>query len=64
MRRGCSVARADELEHGERVRHPHTEQCVEVVKITNRLSYTKVYFRDRGTHGWFSVPPHYELEEM
>lgn len=58
------MARADELEPGERIRHPDTGDVVEVTKITNLLSVTRVYFRARGMHGKLVVSPQRELEEM
>lgn len=58
------MARADELEPGERIRHPTTEEIVEVTKVTNLLSKTRVYFRAKGMHGKFETHPHKELEEM
>lgn len=57
------MPRADELEHGDRIRHPHTGDIVEVTKITNLLSKTRVYFKARGMHGRFVTHPHHELED-
>lgn len=58
------MARADELEAGERIRHPTTGDIVEVVRVKNMLSKSRVYFRARGMHGRFECHPHKELEEM
>lgn len=58
------MARADELEPGERIRHPHSEQVVTVTKVTNLLSKSRVYFKAHGQHGRFECAPHKELEEM
>lgn len=57
------MPRADELERGERIRHPTTGDIVEVVKITNLLNRTRVYFKARGMHGRFETHPHAELED-
>jgi hypothetical protein len=56
--------RADEVEAGERVRHAITGEIVTVTGRRDMLTRTKVKFRAKGQHGWFTVPPHYELEEM
>ena len=58
------MARADELEPGERIKHPTLESTVTVTKVTNLLSKTRVYFKAHGTSGRFECHPHKELEEM
>lgn len=56
--------RADEVETGERVRHPIAGDIVEVTGRRDMLERTKIRFRAKGMNGWFTVPPHYELEEI
>lgn len=58
------MARADELEPGERIRHPEMDWVVTVTKVTTLLSKTRVYFKAHGTSGRFECHPHKELEEM
>jgi hypothetical protein len=55
--------RADEARPGERIRHPQLGDVVIVDHVTVHLNHAKVHFRTRGEHGWFSVPPHAELED-
>jgi hypothetical protein len=58
------MPRSDELEPGDRIRHPHTEQVVEVVRVRNMLTKTRVHFKARGFHGSFDCNPQKELEEI
>jgi hypothetical protein len=58
------MMRADEVEAGERVRHAITGEIVTVTGRRDMLTRTKIGFKAKGMHGWFTVPPHYELEEM
>jgi hypothetical protein len=57
------MPRADELEHGDRIRHPVTEQIVNVVRVRNMLSKTRVHFRAHGQSGSFDCNPHKEIED-
>jgi len=56
--------RADELQHGERIRHPELNEIVTVDHVTVGLSYAKVHFRAHGERGWFKTHPHAELSEV
>lgn len=56
--------RADEVQPDERIRHPHTGEVVTVTSRRDLLNRTKVWFKAKGQHGWFSVSPQYELEEI
>lgn len=58
------MARADELEPGERFRHPDTEQILTVTKVVNFTAKTRVYFKAHGMSGRLECHPHKELEEM
>jgi hypothetical protein len=57
------MPRADELEHGDRIRHPDLGAIVEVVRVRNMLSKTRVTFRAKGQHGSFDCNPHKEIED-
>lgn len=57
------MARADELEPGDRIHHPVTEQVVEVLRVRNMLSKTRVHFRAKGQHGSFDCTPQKEIAD-
>jgi hypothetical protein len=58
------MARADELEHGERIRLPDPVDVVGVVTVehvTTGLSWAKVYWRSKGARGMFKCLPHTDI---
>lgn len=58
------MPRADELEHGDRIFHPEVPTwVVEVVRVRNMLSKTRVHFKAKGQHGSFDCPPHKEIAD-
>lgn len=59
------MPRADELEHGDRIKHPHEpDWTITVVRVRNMLSRTRITFRAHGMQGQFECPPHKELTEV
>lgn len=58
------MARADELEHDDRIIHPVTEQVVTVTRVSIGLNHCNVYFKARGQHGRFRCLPHTEIAEV
>lgn len=58
------MARADELEHDEKIIHPVTEQHVRVEHVTLGLSWAKVYFKAHGQRGMFKCLPHTEIKTL
>ena len=57
------MPRADELEPHDRIRHPCTGMIVEVARVRNMLSKTRVHFKEKGTFGSFDCQPHREIED-
>lgn len=59
------MPRADELEHGDRIRLPYTDEIVEVESIDVHFNRVTVNYRHaiRRFPGQYTVHPHHEFED-
>lgn len=59
------MPRADELEHGDRIRLPYDDRIVEVVEVNHYWNRVTIFWRSSigGIEGHYTTYPHRELED-